>query len=70
MLKRAISWLYWNWVVPRYEGMYSSGDVVEVTGRLRLRKSCDASGLHFSSNDLFFVQSSKVNLIRRKGEMG
>lgn len=69
MLKRAISWLYWNWVIPRYEGMYGSGDVVEVTGRLRLRRSSDSFGLHFSSNDLFFVQSSTVKLIRRKGEV-
>lgn len=70
MLKRAISWLYWNWVIDRGDGSkYRSGDVVEVTGRLRLRESCDSFSLHFSSNDLFFVQSSKVALIRRKGQL-
>ena len=69
MLKRAISWLYWNFAVYK-DGSYNKGDVVEVTGRLRLRESCDSFSLHFSSNDLFFVQSSKVALIRRKGQLG
>jgi len=70
MLKRAISWLYWNWVIKEYGyNRYSEGCVVEVTGLLRLDKDCDTSVLHFSSNNHYIVKSSEVKLIRRKGEL-
>lgn len=65
MLKRAISWLYWNWVIKEYGyNRYSEGSVVEVTGLLRLHKDCDTSVFHFSSNNHYYVKSSKVKLIR------